>query len=154
MGYNPWGHKESDTTEQLTHTHTCVHTHTHTHTMPCWRGLDPPIYPLPTISRVGMVPTSQGCNWQVSGPGQCSCIFACSSQSPSHTTAREQGCVPQQIPVRRMLACVGVGCRGSQEANQRAAACTCWPSRPLDVGKELVGQRCRCSSNPLPHQNT
>ena len=28
MGYSPWGCKESDTTEQLTHTHT--HTHTHT----------------------------------------------------------------------------------------------------------------------------
>ena len=27
-GYSPWGRKESDTTEQLTHTHT--HTHTHT----------------------------------------------------------------------------------------------------------------------------
>ena len=27
MGYSPWGHKESDTTERLTHTHT--HTHTH-----------------------------------------------------------------------------------------------------------------------------
>ena len=27
-GYSPWGHKESDTTERLTHTHT--HTHTHT----------------------------------------------------------------------------------------------------------------------------
>ena len=26
--YSPWGSKESDTTEQLTHTHT--HTHTHT----------------------------------------------------------------------------------------------------------------------------
>ena len=26
-GYTPWGYKESDTTEQLTHTHT--HTHTH-----------------------------------------------------------------------------------------------------------------------------
>ena len=25
--YSPWGHKDSDTTEQLTHTHT--HTHTH-----------------------------------------------------------------------------------------------------------------------------
>ena len=25
MGYSPWGRKESDTTEQLTHTHT--HTH-------------------------------------------------------------------------------------------------------------------------------
>ena len=22
VGYNPWGHKESDTTERLTHTHT------------------------------------------------------------------------------------------------------------------------------------
>ena len=30
MGYSPWGRKESDTTEQLTHTHT--HTHIHTHT--------------------------------------------------------------------------------------------------------------------------
>ena len=29
-GYSPWGHKESDMTEQLTHTHT----HTHTHTPP------------------------------------------------------------------------------------------------------------------------
>ena len=28
MGYHPWGCKESDITEQLTHTHT--HTHTHT----------------------------------------------------------------------------------------------------------------------------
>ena len=27
VSYSPWGHKESDTTEQLTHTHT--HTHTH-----------------------------------------------------------------------------------------------------------------------------
>ena len=27
-GCSPWGHKESDMTEQLTHTHT--HTHTHT----------------------------------------------------------------------------------------------------------------------------
>ena len=27
VGYSPWGRKESDTTEQLTHTHT--HTHTH-----------------------------------------------------------------------------------------------------------------------------
>ena len=26
-GYNPWGHKESDMTEQLN-----IHTHTHTHT--------------------------------------------------------------------------------------------------------------------------
>ena len=24
MGYSPWGHKESDTTERLTHTHTHV----------------------------------------------------------------------------------------------------------------------------------
>ena len=30
VSYSPWGHKESDTTEQLTHT--CAHTHTHTHT--------------------------------------------------------------------------------------------------------------------------
>ena len=29
-GYSPWGHKESDTTEPLTHTHTRTHTHTHT----------------------------------------------------------------------------------------------------------------------------
>ena len=28
VGYSPWGHKELDMTEQLTHTHT--HTHTHT----------------------------------------------------------------------------------------------------------------------------
>ena len=28
-GYSPWGHKESDMTEMLTHIHT--HTHTHTH---------------------------------------------------------------------------------------------------------------------------
>ena len=27
-GYSPWGCKESDTTERLTH----IHTHTHTHT--------------------------------------------------------------------------------------------------------------------------
>ena len=26
MGYSPWGHKESDTTQQLTHTHTQTHT--------------------------------------------------------------------------------------------------------------------------------
>ena len=37
MGYSPWGHKESDMTQQLTHTqkrarvHTHTHTHTHTH---------------------------------------------------------------------------------------------------------------------------
>ena len=47
VGYSPWGHKESDTTEWLTHTHT----HAHTHTRPCtscmfklkrgffWRGI-------------------------------------------------------------------------------------------------------------------
>ena len=32
VGYSPWGCKESDTTEQLTHTHTHTHTHIHTHT--------------------------------------------------------------------------------------------------------------------------
>ena len=32
VGDSPWGHKESDMTEQLTHTRTCAHTHTHTHT--------------------------------------------------------------------------------------------------------------------------
>ena len=31
VGYNPWGHKESDMTEQLS-VHT--HTHTYTHTLP------------------------------------------------------------------------------------------------------------------------
>ena len=31
MGHSPWGHKELDTTEQLTHTHTHTHTHTLTH---------------------------------------------------------------------------------------------------------------------------
>ena len=32
-GYSPWGHKELDMTEQLTHTH--IHTHTHTpHMLP------------------------------------------------------------------------------------------------------------------------
>ena len=30
VGYSPWGHKESDTTERLTHTHTHPPTHTHT----------------------------------------------------------------------------------------------------------------------------
>ena len=29
-GYSPWGHKESDTTEQLS-AYACTHTHTHTH---------------------------------------------------------------------------------------------------------------------------
>ena len=38
VGYSPWGCKEQDTAEQLTHTgiyiyiHTHIHTHTHTHT--------------------------------------------------------------------------------------------------------------------------
>ena len=37
-GYSPWGLKESDTTELLTHTHT----HTHTHTQPMGgRGFEP-----------------------------------------------------------------------------------------------------------------
>ena len=31
MGYSPWGHKESDTTEQLSLSEKCTHTHTHTH---------------------------------------------------------------------------------------------------------------------------
>ena len=31
VGYSPRGLKESDTTEQLTHTHTHIHTHTHTY---------------------------------------------------------------------------------------------------------------------------
>ena len=30
-GYSPWGPKESDMTECLTHTHTHTHTHMHTH---------------------------------------------------------------------------------------------------------------------------
>ena len=34
VGYSPWGNKESDTTEQLTHTHT----HTHTHVRGAWWG--------------------------------------------------------------------------------------------------------------------
>ena len=29
MGHSPWDHKESDTTEQLTHTRARTHTHTH-----------------------------------------------------------------------------------------------------------------------------
>ena len=32
VGYNPWGHKQLDTTEQLS-THTNTYTHTHTHTI-------------------------------------------------------------------------------------------------------------------------
>ena len=35
VGYSPWGCKESDTTEQLTHTNT--HTHTHTHACLIWK---------------------------------------------------------------------------------------------------------------------
>ena len=31
MGYSPWGHRESDRTEELS-MRTCAHTHTHTHT--------------------------------------------------------------------------------------------------------------------------
>ena len=31
VGCSPWGHKELDTTEQLTLTHRHAHTHTHTH---------------------------------------------------------------------------------------------------------------------------
>ena len=27
MGYSPWGHKELDMTEQLTHTHSCLPTY-------------------------------------------------------------------------------------------------------------------------------
>ncbi|KAB0374126.1 hypothetical protein FD755_014382, partial [Muntiacus reevesi] len=33
VGYSPWGCKESNVTEQLTHTHTHTHIHTHTHSM-------------------------------------------------------------------------------------------------------------------------
>ena len=36
--YSPWGCKESESIEQLTHTHTQAHTHTHTHT-PAQRAL-------------------------------------------------------------------------------------------------------------------
>ena len=36
VGYSPWGHKESDTTEQLSmHVHT--HTHTHIHVLDDYR---------------------------------------------------------------------------------------------------------------------
>ena len=38
VGYSLWGHKESDTSEQLTthtHTHARTHAHTHTHTHTC-----------------------------------------------------------------------------------------------------------------------
>ena len=31
MSYSPWGHKQPDMTERLTHTHIHTHTHTHTH---------------------------------------------------------------------------------------------------------------------------
>ena len=33
-GYSPWGRKELDTTERLTHTHTHTHTLSHSHTHP------------------------------------------------------------------------------------------------------------------------
>ena len=36
--YSPWGHKESDMTEQLTHTHTQTHIDTHTHTHDITKG--------------------------------------------------------------------------------------------------------------------
>ena len=32
MGYRPWGHRESDMTEQLTQIFINIHTHSHTHT--------------------------------------------------------------------------------------------------------------------------
>ena len=32
VGYSPWGHKEMDMTERLTHITYYIHTHTHTHT--------------------------------------------------------------------------------------------------------------------------
>ena len=32
VGYSPWAHEESNTTELLTHTHSHTHTHTHNHT--------------------------------------------------------------------------------------------------------------------------
>ena len=38
-GYSLWGHKELDTTEQLTHTHTHTHPHTHTHTPHAPKGM-------------------------------------------------------------------------------------------------------------------
>ena len=50
--YSPWGHKELDTTEQLTHTHTHTHTHTLTHTVtsvsifPSWGSIKPSRSPL------------------------------------------------------------------------------------------------------------
>ena len=38
MGYSPWGLKESDTTERLTHTH--IHTHTYgLRGLPLWLSL-------------------------------------------------------------------------------------------------------------------
>ena len=36
MGYSPWGHNESYTTEQLTQVHTHTHTHTHTESQCCF----------------------------------------------------------------------------------------------------------------------
>ena len=43
-GYSPWGRKESNMTERLSHTHTHkhahAHTHTHTHVIACtWVAL-------------------------------------------------------------------------------------------------------------------
>ena len=35
VGHSPWGWKESDTTEQLTHIHTHTHTHIHIHIVNC-----------------------------------------------------------------------------------------------------------------------
>ena len=34
VGYSPWGHKESDMSEQLTHTHTHTHREVHIYTLP------------------------------------------------------------------------------------------------------------------------
>ena len=39
MGYSPWGSKELDTTERLTHTHT--HTHTFGSTFPLFQHYFP-----------------------------------------------------------------------------------------------------------------
>ena len=39
MGHSPWSYKESDTTEQLTHTHTHMCTCTHTYTTEYYEAL-------------------------------------------------------------------------------------------------------------------
>ena len=39
VGYSPWGRKELDTTERLTHTHTHTHTHTPVLMQP-WEGTE------------------------------------------------------------------------------------------------------------------